>query len=284
MRFGAHIFLFSRRWDDAEAAHLFDRAAALDMSCLEIAVGDDVILDAKRTGQLAAERGIALIFSPGGEWPMHLDLSAADCGVRKSALDWHCDQVHMAAEAGAFVYCGALYGHPGQVLRRRPPRQEAEWVCDGLHALAEFAAGQNVQIALEPMSHFRSHIANTPTQIRALLTGADHPNLGVVLDTYHLVTEIRDYRAAICEFRKELRVLHACENDRGVPGGGLVPWDQVFAACAEIAFDGCVLLESYNSSIGDFAHERGMFHNVCPDGEAFARDGLRFLRQGLGQA
>jgi D-psicose/D-tagatose/L-ribulose 3-epimerase len=283
MRFGAHIYLFTRRWNDADAPALLDRAASLDMSCLEIAVGDDVCFDACRTGKLAAERGIALLFSPGGDWPMHLDLSAEDCGVRKEAMEWHCAHVRQAAEAGAFVYCGALYGHPGQVLRRRPPPDEAKQVAEGLHKLAEFAKGLGVQIALEPMSHFRSHIANTPAQIRALLTLADHASLGVVLDTYHLVTEIRDYRAAICEFRKELLALHACENDRGVPGGGLVPWEQVFAACAEIAFDGCVLLESYNSGIGDFAFERGMFHNVCPDGDAFARQGLDFLRPGFGQ-
>ena len=28
--------------------------------------------------------------------------------------------------------------------------------------------------------------------------------------------------------------LHACENDRGVPGGGLVPWREIFAALKQI--------------------------------------------------
>lgn len=284
MRFGAHIFLFSRRWTDADALALLDRAASLEMSCLEIAVGDDVRIDASRTGKLAEERGIALLLSPGGDWPMHLDLSSEDCELRKAALAWHCNHVRVAAGSGAKLYCGALYGHPGQVLRRRPPPDETARVCEGLHALAEFATRMGVGIALEPMSHFRSHIANTPAQLRGLLTGANHANLGVVLDTYHLVTEVRDYHAAICEFRNELLALHACENDRGVPGGGLVPWNRVFAACAEIAFDGYVLLETYNSGIADFAFERGMFHNVCPDVDAFALAGFAFLRRGLAPA
>ena len=34
----------------------------------------------------------------------------------------------------------------------------------------------------------------------------------------------------------------------------------------EIGFDGYIGLETYNSSLGDFAFQRGMFHNVCPDG------------------
>jgi hypothetical protein len=38
-------------------------------------------------------------------------------------------------------------------------------------------------------------------------------------------------------------------------------------------------METYNSSIGDFAYRRGMFHNVCPDGYAFVREGLAFLKR-----
>ena len=133
------------------------------------------------------------------------------------------------------------------------------------------------------MSHFRTHIANTPGQILRLIALADHPNLAVLLDTYHMITEVRDYAAAIRTVGSKLWGLHVCENDRGVPGGGLVPWDQVAAALREIAFDGYVMLEAYNSSLDDFAYRRGMFHDVCPDGVAFARTGLGFLKDRLGE-
>jgi hypothetical protein len=64
--------------------------------------------------------------------------------------------------------------------------------------------------------------------------------------------------------------------------GGLVPWGQVFAALREIAFDGYLILEAYNSALDDFARRRGMFHDVCPDGAAFVRRGFAFLREGTG--
>jgi D-psicose/D-tagatose/L-ribulose 3-epimerase len=110
---------------------------------------------------------------------------------------------------------------------------------------------------------------------------ADHPNLRVALDTYHLVTEVRDFRQAIVATAGKLWGLHACENDRGAPGGGLVRWGQVFAGLAEITFDGHILLESYNSAQGDFAQRRGMFHDVCPDPVAFIRQGFAFIRSQL---
>ena len=49
----------------------------------------------------------------------------------------------------------------------------------------------------------------------------------------------------------------------------------------EIGFEGWVTFETYNSGLGDFAFERGMFHDVCPDPEAYVREGLTFLKNGL---
>jgi len=98
------------------------------------------------------------------------------------------------------------------------------------------------------------------------------------------VTEIRDYRRALRTVGGRLWGIHACENDRGAPGGGLVPWETVFSTLGQIGFAGYVVLETYNSSIGEFAYQRGMFHNVCPDGVAFARESFRFLKAGLGAA
>jgi sugar phosphate isomerase/epimerase len=39
------------------------------------------------------------------------------------------------------------------------------------------------------------------------------------------MTEERDYAAAIRTLAPRLWCVHTCENDRGVPGGGLAPWD-----------------------------------------------------------
>jgi hypothetical protein len=127
------------------------------------------------------------------------------------------------------------------------------------------------------MSHFRTHLLNTPEQAVRLLDLADHPNLLVLLDTYHMVTEVRDFAAAIDRVGDRLWGLHACENDRGAPGGGLVPWPAVVRALVRTPARR-VLFESYNSSLGDFAVCRGMFHDVCPDGDDFVRRGMQFLQ------
>jgi D-psicose/D-tagatose/L-ribulose 3-epimerase len=208
-------------------------------------------------------------------------LSSDSATGRKRGLAWHKKQVDLANRLEAVAYCGALYGHPGVVKRRRPSVDEYERTADSLHQLAEYGEQNGVRIVLESMSHFRTHVANKPEQIMDLITKANHSNLYVMFDTYHMITEVRDYAQAIRTVRDRLWAIHACENDRGVPGGGLVPWDAVFRTLNEIDFQGYILFESYNSSIGDFAHQRGMFHDVCPDGVVFTREALAFVRRGL---
>ena len=266
--------MFTERWSDA-GLDLLDQVRALGAESFEIAIGDDVKFDPALARRRAEELGLQLTTGPGGLWPMECDLSADDAGQRQRGLAWHKRQVDLPARpCGAMAYTGALYGHPGAVQRRIPPPGEHERTAEGLHALAEYAAAQGVQIVLEPMSHFRTHLVNTPEQAMRLVETAGHPNLRVLLDTYHMVTEVRDFAAAIRTVGDRLWGLHACENDRGVPGGGLVPWEAVFGALQGISFRGYLVLETYNSSLGDFAYRRGIFQNVCPDGAAFVRQGL----------
>jgi D-psicose/D-tagatose/L-ribulose 3-epimerase len=111
----------------------------------------------------------------------------------------------------------------------------------------------------------------------------DHRNVHALVDTYHLVTEIRDYAEEIDQVSDRLWGLHACENDRSIPGNGLVPWDTIFQKLKQIEFSGYLVFETYNSFVGNppgsFAYERGMFHNPCPDGEEFVTKGLAFLKK-----
>ena len=79
--------------------------------------------------------------------------------------------------------------------------------------------------------------------------------------------------------RRMVAPIHACESDRGVPGGGLVPWDDVFRSLAEVCPNARILMETYNTGIDGFGITRGIFKNVCPDASDFVREGLGFLKQ-----
>jgi len=277
VKYGAHCYLFTRSWSDA-ALPLLDRARELGLDMFELSVGDDVVFDPGLTGRRAASLGLDLVVGPGGAWPLDADLASDDPADRARGLAWHKRQIDLTAELGAWAYAGCLYGHPGVVKRRRPPADELARAAAGVRALAEYAEPLRVTIVLEPMSRFRTHLVNTPAQLVRLFELAGHPGLRATFDTYHAVTEVRDYAAGLRALGPRLALVHACENDRGVPGGGLIPWETVFRTLAEIGFDGSIGLEGYNTGLGDFGFERGIFQDLCPDGPAFVERGVAFLK------
>jgi len=282
-KFGAHQFLWKSHWTDRDLA-ILDQARSLGLTLFEISLGDDVGFDRARMRRHAESLGIELTVGQGNLWPEDCNLSADDARHRRLGLAWHKKIVEQAAELEAAAYCGAHYGHPGQVCRRRPPAEEMPRVAENLHGLAEYAGRLGVRLVIEPMSRFRTHLVNTAAQAVNLVRMAAHPNLSVNLDTYHMITEERDYGAAIRGALPVLWGVHTCENDRGVPGGGLVPWMAVFNALSEAK--GCVrlMLETYNTGPEGFGWSRGLFQNLCPDPEAFVRQGTAFLRGSIAAA
>ncbi len=278
IRYGTHCFLFTERWNDKDLVY-FDVARNLGLEHFEIAVGDDVSFNLKETRQRAENLGLQLTLSPGNIWPFECDLNSDKPEERKLGLAWHKKWVDAASEVGAVAYTGALYGHPGTVKRRPLLQEEINWTAEGLHDLSEYAAQRGVKIVLETMSRFRTHLVNNANQAMTLVNASNHPNLYVVLDTYHLMTETRNFYQEIKTVGDRLWYFHACGSDRGVPGNDLVPWQDVLRGLKEINFDGVMLFETYNTSIPDFAVSRGIFNDICPDGEAFIKQGLEFFKQ-----
>ncbi len=277
-RFGAHQFLWKSHWTDDDLV-ILDRARALGLTLFEVSLGDDVRFDCRRLRRHAAALGLELSIGPGNAWPMECDISHDDPDSRGRGIAWHKQILERAAACGAAAYCGALYSHPGRVCRRQPPPDELPRAAENLRILAEHAAGLGVRLVIEPMSRFRNHLVNTSRRVVQLAELAGHVNLFINLDTFHMITEERDYGAAIRCAGSRLWGIHACENDRGVPGGGLVPWPVVFAALGEQNGPVRLLMETYRTGPHGFGFERGVFGDVCPEPEAFVRQGLAFLKR-----
>lgn len=275
--FGAHQFLWKQHWTNRDLP-ILDRAKALGLNLFEVSLGDDVTFDCGRLRRHAEELAMELSIGPGNNWPMDCDISHDDPEFRKRGIAWHRQILERAAECGAKAYCGAIYSHPGRVCRRQPPVDEMHRAAENLNLLAEYAGRLDVRLVIEPMSRFRNHLINTARQAFQLSEMTGHPNISINLDTFHLVTEERDYGAAIRCAAPRLWGLHACENDRGVPGGGLVPWQEVFDALHETAGPVRLMLETYRTGTDGFGFERGIFQNLCPDPEAFVKQGISFLK------
>jgi D-psicose/D-tagatose/L-ribulose 3-epimerase len=277
-KYGAHQFLWVEHWTD-DCLSILDQVRELGLDSFEISLGDDITFNPHPVRKKAGELGLELTVGPGNIWPAECDISSESIENQRLGMVWHQLIIERAASLGAVAYNGATYGHPGHVLRR--PRQHAELdrVAQNLYQLSEYAQSFNVKLVIEPMSRFRTHLVHTAREAVDLVSMVRHPNLFINLDTYHMITEERDYSKAIKTCGNALWGIHACENDRGVPGGGLVPWDDVFSSLINVCPNARILMETYNTGRAGFGYSRGIFNDVCPDPQDFVRKGLSFLKK-----
>jgi len=192
--------------------------------------------------------------------------------------------VDLAAACGCDAVAGPLY-HPVGVLAGRG-RTEDEWKrgVEGLRASAEHAAKANITIAIEYLNRFETYFLNTAADTLALVREVNSPNLKVQIDTFHGNIEEKDTAAAIRAVGAHLGHFHACENDRGTPGTGQVPWEKVFAALREINYSRWITIESFARGIRDLCAAACIWRDIYDSPDGLARQGLAFLKKMTGRA
>ena len=104
-------------------------------------------------------------------------------------------------------------------------------------------------------------------------------NVKVHADTFHLLREENDMVAALERCGPQLGYLHACENQRGIPGTGMVPWPEIFRALKRIAYNGCITIESFDPDMPKIAKLCCIWHKFADSPEALATEGLAYLQR-----
>ena len=207
-----------------------------------------------------------------------MSLASDDGDVRRRTVAHLADVAKAAADLGARIVAGPLYTPVGE----RPGRRRAEeWqrVVDAYRHLGPTLAACDVTIAIEPLNRFETHFLNTAADAARLCDEIDHPNVGVLFDTFHANIEEKDVAGGYRTVARHLKHVHLSENDRGIPGTGHVPWRDVFAALREIGYDGWLNIESFSSAIADIAAATSIWRDLAPTPEAIAFDGLAFVKR-----
>ncbi|MDQ6704763.1 MAG: sugar phosphate isomerase/epimerase [Acidobacteriota bacterium] len=116
-----------------------------------------------------------------------------------------------------------LYSPVGLLPRWR--RNANGWNCavDCYPAIGPVLAGHDVTIAIEPLDRFEIYLLNTAEEAVRLYGEIDHPNVGILFDTFHANIEVKILQGLTRTVGKHFNHVHTCENDRGIPGTGQEP-------------------------------------------------------------
>ncbi len=138
-------------------------------------------------------------------------------------------------------------------------------------------------MCVEPLNRFETSFINLTSQGIELVDRVGNPACKLLLDTFHMNIEDVSLGDAIRAANSQrIGHVHACENDRGVPGSGHVPWNDVAAALKDINYDGPIVIESFTAKVKTIAHAAAIWRTLAPTQDVIAYDGLKFLKKLLG--
>lgn len=206
-----------------------------------------------------------------------------DATVRAAALDRLKWAIEMCEVLGAERLCGP-YHSPLAVFSGDPPTADEKGrAADVLRQAAEVAQQAGLTLAIEYLNRFECYFLTTAAQARDLVRRVDHPNFRTMYDTFHANIEEKAVTPAVKTVADVMAHVHISESDRGVPGTGMVHWDETFKALKEVKYDGWLVIEAFGRALPALAAATRVWRDLFSTPEEVYTQGLRFIRQRWGQ-
>ena len=207
------------------------------------------------------------------------DLTSGDANIVASTQNYLRICIDAAAGVGARVIAGPIYAPTGVTGSRTPDerRDAIAAVAENLGPVLDHARARGVRLAVEPLNRFETSLFNTVEQTLELIRIVDRPELGLLLDTFHMNIEERSQPAAIRAADASLFHFHACGNDRGAPGQDAIDWPGIRSALRDIDYRGAISIESFTSVNRTIATAASIWRDLASSQDVLAASGLQFL-------
>lgn len=263
-KFGIFMNFWEKNWD-ADHAKYIRKVSKIGFDILEfqaqplLEMSDDKIRSLRA---LADEVGIELTYSLGLD-PAY-DVSSLDETKRKGGVKYLQNIIKKMQIGGGTLLSGVSYagwGTPGVVMDDKRPYLEQS--IKSMKEIIKVAEDCGVTYCVEAVNRFETCIINTAEEAVSYIEAIDSPNIGVLLDTYHMNIEENKIGDAIRYVGKDrLKSFHTGENNRTAPGRGHLDWDEIFGALAEIGYDGRIISEPFVMQGGEVGRDIHVFRDL----------------------
>ncbi|WP_328650189.1 sugar phosphate isomerase/epimerase [Micromonospora sp. NBC_00330] len=279
---GVNPWVWASPVDDKALAELIPRIAAFGFDAVELPIEQPGDWDPIRTRDLLAAHGlvaagVCAVTSPGRE------LVDAAPAVVESTVAYLMGCVASAAAVGAGCVGGPAYASVGRTWRMSSAARAACYA-DFRRALAPVAdqAGElGVSIGVEALNRYETSVVNTIEQTIELIDGLP-PNVGIMIDTYHMNIEEADPYAALAVAGRHIKHVQVSGTNRGAPGADHFDWPRFFTVLRDTGYQGAICIESFTAENEAIATAAAIWRPLAPSQDRLATDGLRYLREILG--
>ena len=262
-KLGIFMNFWEKNWD-ADHAKYINKAAAIGYDVLEfqaqplLEMSDEKLLSLKA---MADDVGIELTYSLGLD-PAY-DVSSPDEAVRLGGVDYLQRIVKQIGKMKGTLLSGVSYagwGSPSYVMNDKRPLLENS--LKSMREIIKVAEDNGVTYCVEAVNRFEGCLINTAREALDYAAEVDSPNIGVLLDTYHMNIEENSIGDAIRLVGDKLTSFHTGENNRTAPGRGHLNWDEIFGALAEIGYKNRIVCEPFVMQGGEVGRDIKVFRDL----------------------
>lgn len=209
------------------------------------------------------------------------NLLSPDKNIRRNGINSLMMLVDINKELGSKILGGVNYAGWGCLTGR--PRTQEEWKrsVEAMREVGEYALKvyPELKICVECVNRFETHFLNIAEDAVQYCKDVGTGNIAVHLDCFHMIREEKSFTKAVetCG-KKYLGYVHVNENDRGIPGTGMVPFREFFFALKKINYDGYCVIESFDPSFEELNGNCAIWRKFAETGEELAVQGLANLK------
>lgn len=185
---------------------------------------------------------------------------------REQALDELRASIRCAADIQAkgviFVphFFGALL--PDLSPYKSAMQLEAELLDRFLRELSDFAYALGVELYVEPVNRYETHFLNRLEQAAHVTRKINHSSVKIVADVFHMALEEQDMTTAFQAHASDIGHVHLADNNRGLPGQGMLDFAAIGAALKQIGYTGWAAYECGNP--GDNHDQAAAYAEAMP--------------------
>lgn len=262
-KLGIFMNFWEKNWD-ADHKKYIKKAAEIGFDVLEfqaqplLEMSDGKIRSLK---DIADETGIELTYSLGLD--RAYDVSSLDENIRKGGVEYLQNIIKKMHVGGGTLLSGVSYagwGTPDNYVGDKRPYWEQS--IKSMREIIKVAEDCGVTYCVEAVNRFETCLINTAEEALAYTAEIDSPNIGVLLDTYHMNIEENSIGDAIRLVGDKLTSFHTGENNRTAPGRGHLDWDEIFRALADINYKGRIVSEPFVMAGGEVGRDIHVYRDL----------------------
>lgn len=279
MKFGVDTFIWTEAFKEKDL-WIIDKAEELGFEAIDFAIAHPYEFPLEAVKNALQKTHLEPVTST--TLSADNSLISEDPAVRRAGVDTLKKLVDINQSLGSVILGGVNYAGWGCLTGK--PKTDAEWnhSVDCMREVAEYALKQYPQllICVEPVNRFETHFINTAEEGVRYCKAVGTRNMAVHLDCFHMIREETSYAEAVATCGKRyLGYVHVCENNRGIPGTGLVPWKEFFTALTELGYAGPCVIESFDPSFEELNGQCAIWRKFAATGEELAIKGLANLKK-----